>query len=440
MTRVFDIIIIGGGIAGMSAAAELAQDHKVCVLERETAAGYHSTGRSAATFVPSYGPPAIQALARASEAFLTGADAEFWPAPLLSPRGEVMMIAPGEEDHIAEGKALGLRDMALDELYARVPLLRRGALVAALIDDAARDIDVDLLLQGYVRQLKARGGTVHYKAEVTGFTRHYGAWQVETAKGEQYSAAMVINAGGGWASATGAASLPDIVAAAKPSVLPVGTYNATHSPRFGFRGTGFVVADPRGEGSLIATNFHVLPDGADTESGPRMAVLPVRGGGEAQGRLARVVATDCVRDLALLRVEGPPLPAMTLAEAGTAREGQAIALMGFPIGGVLGYAVVTHRGIVASVTTGALPAPTAAQLDARTISRLRQGNFELLQLDATAYPGNSGGPVIDAESGRVLGVVSMVLVKGSRESALSSPTGITYAVPAAYLRELLAEV
>ncbi len=200
MTRVFDIIIIGGGIAGMSAAAELAQDHKVCVLERETAAGYHSTGRSAATFVPSYGPPAIQALARASEAFLTGADAEFWPAPLLSPRGEVMMIAAGEEDHIAEGKALGLRDMALDELYARVPLLRRGALVAALIDDAARDIDVDLLLQGYVRQLKARGGTVHYKAEVTGFTRHYGAWQVETAKGEQYSAAMVINAGGGWAS------------------------------------------------------------------------------------------------------------------------------------------------------------------------------------------------------------------------------------------------
>ena len=203
MSNVFDIIIIGGGIAGMSAAAELAADHKVCVLERETAAGYHSTGRSAATFVPSYGPPAIQALARASEAFLTGADETFWPAPLLSPRGEVMMIAAGEEAHVAEGLALGLRDMPLEELHARVPLLKRDVLLAALVDDAARDIDVDLLLQGYVRQLKARGGGIEYKAEVTGFTRHYGAWQVETAKGEQFSAGMVINAAGGWASEIG---------------------------------------------------------------------------------------------------------------------------------------------------------------------------------------------------------------------------------------------
>ncbi|MBA4177487.1 MAG: serine protease [Leptothrix sp. (in: Bacteria)] len=253
-------------------------------------------------------------------------------------------------------------------------------------------------------------------------------------------AAAAALAGTGWVQWAGAAGLPDIVAAAKPSLLPVGTFKATDSPRFGFRGTGFVVGDARGEGTLVATNFHVLPDGADTTDGPRMAVLQVRGRGEAQVRAARVVATDRVRDLALLRIEGAPLPAMTLADAGTAREGQAVALMGFPIGGVLGYAVVTHRGIVASLTTGALPAPTAGQLDARSISRLRQGNFELLQLDATAYPGNSGGPVLDADTGRVLGVVSMVLVKGSRESALSSPTGITYAVPVAYLRELLAEL
>jgi D-arginine dehydrogenase len=76
---------------------------------------------------------------------------QFWPAPLLSPRGEVMMIAAGEEAHVAEGLALGLRDMPLEELDARVPLLKRDVLVAALVDDAARDIDVDLLLQGYVK-------------------------------------------------------------------------------------------------------------------------------------------------------------------------------------------------------------------------------------------------------------------------------------------------
>jgi S1-C subfamily serine protease len=71
------------------------------------------------------------------------------------------------------------------------------------------------------------------------------------------------------------------------------------------------------------------------------------------------------------------------------------------------------------------------------VSRLREGNFQLLQLDATAYPGNSGGPVFDVESGQVVGVLSSGLVKAGRESALSSPTGITYAVPVAPLRALL---
>ena len=156
-----------------------------------------------------------------------------------------------------------------------------------------------------------------------------------------------------------------------------------------------------------------------------------------QLRRARVLSTDRPHDLALLKIEGPPLPVLTLEEPGTAREGQAVALMGFPIGGVLGFAPVTHRGIIASLTTAALPAATAQQLDPRALARLREGNFDLLQLDATAYPGNSGGPLLDAETGRVLGIVNMVLVKAGRESALSNPTGITYAVPVRYLHELL---
>ena len=99
--------------------------------------------------------------------------------------------------------------------------------------------------------------------------------------------------------------------------------------------------------------------------------------------------------------------------------------------------VATHRGNIASLTTAALPAATAQQLDPRALARLREGNFDLLQLDATAYPGNSGGPLLDAETGRVLGIVNMVLVKAGRESALSNPTGITYAVPVRHLHELL---
>lgn len=229
------------------------------------------------------------------------------------------------------------------------------------------------------------------------------------------------------------ADLADVIVRSKPSVLPVGTFSATDSPRFGFRGTGFVV----GDGNLVATNFHVLPAGAEAESGPVMAVLAGRNGDMGQLRRARVVGTDRARDLALLKIEGPALQPLPLEEGAMAREGQSIAVLGFPIGGTLGFAMVTHRGIIASVTTAALPAATAQQLDPRALVRLREGNFEIYQLDATAYPGNSGGPVVDADTGRVVAIINMVLIKAGRESALSNPTGISYAIPVRHLIELI---
>ncbi len=232
-----------------------------------------------------------------------------------------------------------------------------------------------------------------------------------------------------------AADLRDIVNTVRNSVLPVGTFNQTDSPRFGFRGSGFVV----GDGSLLCTNFHVLPAVPDSALGPRLAVLLRKVLGPPEVRMARVHATDRARDLALLKIDGPPLPPLVLGEAGGAREGQSVALMGFPVGDALGFAPVTHRGIISSITSAALPAPTAGALDPRAVARLRDGaNFEVLQLDATAYPGNSGGPLFDADSGQVVGIVNMVLIKGSRESALATPTGITYAIPVRYLHELLA--
>jgi S1-C subfamily serine protease len=71
------------------------------------------------------------------------------------------------------------------------------------------------------------------------------------------------------------------------------------------------------------------------------------------------------------------------------------------------------------------------------VRRLREGSFDVYQLDATAYPGNSGGPLLNAETGEVVGVVNMVLVKSTKESALSQPTGITYAIPARFIDELI---
>lgn len=222
-----------------------------------------------------------------------------------------------------------------------------------------------------------------------------------------------------------AESLPDLVARAKPSVVLVGSWGLMDSPRFGFRGTGFVVAD----GLHIVTNAHVVPAETPDRVDRGLAIQVWTPESQWQMRSAKLVSMDKQRDLAVLSFEGPAAPALHLA-ATEAREGAAIALMGFPIGGVLGYSHVTHRGIVSARTAIVPPAAGPQGLSERAVRQLRQGAFEVIQLDATAYPGNSGGPVLDLETGEVVGVVSMVLVKGTRESALSAPSGISYAVPA----------
>ena len=129
--------------------------------------------------------------------------------------------------------------------------------------------------------------------------------------------------------------------------------------------------------------------------------------------------------------------AARLGDSNSVREGDDLAFMGFPIGGVLGFSPVTHRATVSSITPAALPSPSAGRLSEMAIRGLRNGTFNIFQLDATAYPGNSGGPLLDADTGQVLGLVNMVLVKNSRESVLSAPSGISYAIPVVHLRALL---
>ncbi|MES2719213.1 MAG: serine protease [Pseudomonadota bacterium] len=231
------------------------------------------------------------------------------------------------------------------------------------------------------------------------------------------------------------AGLPEVVAASKPAVMAVGLYSPLSSPRFTFRGTGFVL----GDGQLLATNAHVLPDDPAALAQLALQLPGNRRAGEntpTETRPLSVVAVDRLHDVALLRFGGAPLPALVLADA-PAREGQAVAFIGFPVGGLLGFSPVTHRAIVSSITPIVLPPPNAARLDAAAIARLRQPAFDIYQLDGTAYPGNSGGPLLDAETGQVLGLLNMVLVKGSRENLLSQPSGISYAIPVQHLRALL---
>jgi S1-C subfamily serine protease len=231
-------------------------------------------------------------------------------------------------------------------------------------------------------------------------------------------------------SAATPAGLPALMRRMRGSVVPVGVFNPLANPRFGFRGTAFAV----GDGSTFVTNAHVLPDPAATPVPQLALAIPAADG--HQVRKASTLRIDRGRDIALLRLEGPGVPPLPLAER-MVEEGTDVALIGFPVGGVLGFSPVIHRGIVASVTTVALPAPTSGQLDARAAAQLRGGAFQVYQLDATAYPGNSGGPVIDVSTGEVIAVVNSVLVRGTRESALSAPTGITYAIPARFAGQLL---
>ena len=222
----------------------------------------------------------------------------------------------------------------------------------------------------------------------------------------------------------------------KGSVVAVGTFERTRVPAFQFRATGFAV----GDGSLVATNAHALPAILDSERREMLVVaIPVQDR-EPQVREAREVAVDTGTDLAVLKINGPPLPALKLGGLEGVREGQSVLFTGFPIGSVLGVIAATHRGMVAAITPIVIPPPRAANLDPRVYRRLTTGSFPVLQLDATAYPGNSGSPVYDPDSGDVLGIVNKVFVQGTKETVLTQPSGITYAIPAKHLQALLTKV
>lgn len=230
------------------------------------------------------------------------------------------------------------------------------------------------------------------------------------------------------------ADIVELLPRIKPAVVGVGSQHPLRSPRIRVGGTGFVVAD----GRHVVTNAHVPPTLLETEKGETLAVMlrGRSGSNSIEVRRAEKVANDLEHDLLLLKIEGDPLPALKLGHSDRAREGQQFYFTGYPIGAVLGLNPATHRAGLAAI------APIYSQVDAvkhLTPRLIRQANdpFLIFQLDATAYPGNSGSPVYDAESGEVMAVVNSVFIKGSKESVLKDPSGISYAIPVRYVRELL---
>ncbi|MDR0578151.1 MAG: serine protease [Candidatus Accumulibacter sp.] len=232
--------------------------------------------------------------------------------------------------------------------------------------------------------------------------------------------------------ASTSSALPELIQRVKPSIVAVGTFDRTRSPAFDLRGTGFAVDS----GNVIATNAHVIPESLSASGSETLVVRIPSGTGESTQRAARLAGIDRDHDLALLKIEGPPLPVIPLGRE-KGREGQEAVFIGFPIGAILGLAPVTHRAIISAVTPIVMPGASARQLTEKVIRRLKGGSFDVYQLDATAYPGNSGGPLLDVETGEAIGVVNMTFIKGTKEAALSHPSGISFAMPVVYLRELL---
>ncbi len=188
-----DFLIIGGGIAGISAAARLSHLGSVMVLEGENALAHHASGRSAALFEPYYGSPPVVALSLASEAFFQSAEG------VLSPRGIMMVASADQYDAFAQdAERMRLDRITMDEALEWVPILNPDRIAHVASADHAWDIDTDLLIQRFARELRGNGGEVVTGARATGIRRAGGLWHVETGKGE-VSGALLVNAGGSWA-------------------------------------------------------------------------------------------------------------------------------------------------------------------------------------------------------------------------------------------------
>ncbi|MGU3436424.1 NAD(P)/FAD-dependent oxidoreductase [Actinomycetes bacterium M1A6_2h] len=249
-----DVIVIGGGIAGVSLGYELADDHAVLLLERESTLAFHTTGRSAALFLETYGNLPIRALTTASRAFLENPPFE---GALLSPRSLLEFARPGRSDDLRafydEISALTPSAEFLDESEARAlfPMLRQGHVESAIFEPGSMEVDVHALHQGYVRGLRNRGGEIRTTSGIVGLSRAAGIWTVVLADGSTVAAPLVVNAAGAWAdSIAESAGVPTI------GLQPL-------------RRTIFTVAAPEGADSSrwptvsdIDEAFYIKPEGA----------------------------------------------------------------------------------------------------------------------------------------------------------------------------------
>lgn len=225
--------------------------------------------------------------------------------------------------------------------------------------------------------------------------------------------------------------LVNTIVKVKPGIVGIGIYQANARPQSRLYGTGFVI----GNGHYIITNYHVIAQKVKIKAKQKRVIF-VGFGKKSEVRETEIVAYSKQHDIAILKQYGAKLPALKLHQNQFVAEGESIAFTGFPIGAVLGLYPVTHKGIVASITPVVIPARASTELSPAMIKTLKNP-YLVYQLDATAYPGNSGSPVYLQSNGQVVAVINKVFVQRTKESAITNPSGITYAIPVRFLNELI---
>ncbi len=206
---VYDFAVIGGGIAGASAAYELQARGDTLLLEREKLPGQHTTGRSAAFLVESYGKRAVQLLTRGGRAFLEAPPKGFAPHPILKPCPSLWIAREDQTERLAHQTrqavevGVPLREVSAEEALVWCPELREGYVAAAVIEPGGQSIDVAGLLDGYLRGFRARGGEIVTRAEVTQLSASRQSWEIKSTAG-RYAVGVIVNAAGAWAEGVGA--------------------------------------------------------------------------------------------------------------------------------------------------------------------------------------------------------------------------------------------
>jgi D-arginine dehydrogenase len=190
-----DILIVGGGIAGASLGAEVAARRRTLIIEAEDHCGYHSTGRSAAFFLESYGGPVVAQLSTASADFLHDPPPEFAERGFLHERGALHLSQDDWPELPADVPA---RQVERNELERMVPGIRRSW-TRALFEPGCADIDVAALHAAFLTQFRKRGGAVQTGARLASARRDRDRWSVTLANGLELKAAILVNAAGAWA-------------------------------------------------------------------------------------------------------------------------------------------------------------------------------------------------------------------------------------------------